>query len=248
MVQTLHLPLRNDEVLEGLEETTPHGEAPMNDKTMIAALQRTMKKRQGAALVAVLLLTMVLSGLGLIAVQNTFNSMQLAGNHRLRRQAMETANAGLLYVGSDVSIKPQDYYGRMQKSPELEPNNFKFTKTFVQTNLLQSSGNSTGLFEDPTDPTITSFENDESLGTVDFDVIIRDSSAGPPPPGSDPDKFCMKQIFVASRSRYDALERNAGLETAKNWDRPARAASAMVGMGAWMGPLPCQQTTEDRDL
>ena len=86
---------------------------------------------------------------------------------------METANAGLLYVGSDVSIKPQDYYGRMQKSPELEPNNFKFTKTFVQTNLLQSSGNSTGLFEDPTDPTITSFENDESLGTVDFDVIIR---------------------------------------------------------------------------
>ncbi|MEC9442086.1 MAG: pilus assembly PilX N-terminal domain-containing protein [Myxococcota bacterium] len=215
------------------------------------ALRRTMKKRQGAALVAVLLLTMVLSGIGLLAVQNTFNSMQLAGNHRLRRQALETANAGLLYVSAEVSANPGSYYKRMAKEPALDPDNFEFTKDYVQTNLLTTTGNSTGLFEDPNDPSVKSFEGDESLGTIDFDVLIRDSTDGPPPPGSQQNSsygeaaFCTKQVFLASRSRYDALERNAGLQTEGNWDRPARAASSMVGMGAWMGPIPCNNSSGD---
>ena len=210
------------------------------------ALRRTMKKRQGAALVAVLLLTMVLSGIGLLAVQNTFNSMQLAGNHRLRRQALETANAGLLYVSAEVSANPGSYYKRMAKEPALDPDNFEFTKDYVQTNLL-----TTRLFEDPNDPSVKSFEGDESLGTIDFDVLIRDSTDGPPPPGSQQNSsygeaaFCTKQVFLASRSRYDALERNAGLQTEGNWDRPARAASSMVGMGAWMGPIPCNNSSGD---
>lgn len=202
----------------------------MREKTLKRALTRTLQKRQGAALIAVLLLTMVLSGIGVVAVQNTFNSMELAGNYRLRRQAQETASGSLVLVGTRVGDASDIFYRRLAANPDERA--FVFTGPSIQSEFLNTSGNETGLFRDPTDPSTVSFEADQALGTIDFSVVMRDPVDAPPPPGSDEfNGLCSKYVYMASRSSYDALERTgANVQRESNWNRPARAAAGVVGM------------------
>ena len=84
-----------------------------------------------------------------------------------------------------------------------------------------------------------SHERDASVGRVNWEVVMRDSVDGPPPLGND-GSFCSRKVYFGSRASYDALERDgANAQTTSNWRRPPRGASGMVGLEAWIGPVPC---------
>ena len=213
----------------------------------------TRQTERGAALVAVLLLTMILSALGALAMQNTFYSMQLSGNYRMRRQAAETADAALTFFSVRTGDKPINYLSRMSVEQRMEEAQgvalsnqlndrgamARFKASDFQTGGITSPlTGETGFFSG-TDLTTRSHESDASLGAVSFEVVIRDPSNGPPPPGSD-NAFCSKKVYIGSRATYDALERVGAEVSDRNWTKPARAASSMVGLEAWVGPVPCQ--------
>jgi len=208
------------------------------------ALRYTMRQQTGAALVAVLLLTMVLSAIGVLAINNTFRSMQLAGNYRLRTQAQDTSEAALTFLSVRAGDKQSTYMGILDASCENEAREGADRQRLIErgcaqvwsnadfqsqsSNLTGTSGE-TGLFSDGAE---LSHESDPSQGTVDFDVIIRDPGQGPPPVGSD-NSFCTRKIFMASRSSYG--DTNA----VTDWDSPGSSANSMVGLEAWIGPIPC---------
>lgn len=208
------------------------------------ALRAAWAPRRGAALVAVLLLTMVLSGIGMMAMQNTFDSMLLSGNFRLRKQAQETADAALTLVSVRAGDRPINYLSRMKADVELNRRagaDIRLQErggTAVLTSADFGAGAETGLFSDG-DPAHASHESDQAMGNVQFRVILRDPSEGPPPTGND-GSFCTKKIFFGSSATHDALVQDAGQQSKSNWDRPARAANAMVGLEAWVGPIPCR--------
>lgn len=216
----------------------------MNMMSCTNALRYTMRQQTGAALVAVLLLTMVLSAIGVLAINNTFHSMQLAGNYRLRTQAQDTSEAALTFLSVRAGDKQSTYMGILDASCENEAregadrarllergcaqvwSNADFQS---QSDNLTSLSGETGLFSESGN---LSHESDPSQGIVDFDVIIRDPGQGPPPVGSD-NSFCTRKIFMASRSSYGGPSVNA------DWDSPGRSASSMIGLEAWIGPIPC---------
>ncbi len=199
------------------------------------------RRPQGAALIAVLLLTLVLSAIGLMAMQNTFHSMNLAGNFRLRRQAMEASNAATVFVATRVGDRPNKYLGDLNASTataygqSTRRNDIRSGgATLFDKAAFGGISGGGGLFEDPAIPESKSFESDDSVGTSDFSVIIRDRVQGPPSPGM-PEGCTAKKLFVASRATYDnTIENTAGTQDESNWDNPVRAGSGMVGMLGWV--------------
>lgn len=206
---------------------------------------------RGAALVAVLLLTMVLSAIGVIAVQNTFNSLRLSGNYRLRRQAQETADAALSFESVFAGEYPSDRLGRLETDLNLKmgaapvPDRVKLIERggslvmkqsdYASLGLLSTGGEESGLFNNASN---ASHDSDDGNGKVSFDVVIRDPAEGPPVEGSD-GAFCKRRVYIGSRATYDDLERTGTTQNTDNWKRPARAATGLLGMEAWIGPVPC---------
>ena len=91
-----------------------------SDKT--TRLIGLIARPQGAALIAVMLLTMVLSAVGVMAMNNTFNSLRLSGNYRLRSQAMTTSDASLTLLAERAGSRPVNYLSRLRTAQRLDVN------------------------------------------------------------------------------------------------------------------------------
>lgn len=198
---------------------------------------------QGAALIAVLLLTMVLSAVGIVAMQNTFNSLQLSGNYRLRSQALETADSAMVFFGEvRCGNRSTNCWGRLETARTLSPGadgNVESSEDLITQGVLTPAiTGETGLFSGATTD-LASHEADTSAGRASFEVVMRDPVDGPPVLGSD-SSYCSKLVFLGSRATYDALEVDgANAQRIQNWARPPRAASSMVGAETILDNLPC---------
>ena len=213
---------------------------------------------RGAALVAVLLLTMVLSTLGLIAMRNTVHSMQMSGSYRIRQQADLTSDSALTFVSARAGDKPAAYLGRMRATAEAAGQSeaayergafdifgseaYKGTDR-TQGQIFDTSNPETGLFLDPAINGLSSHESDGAFGTVSYRVVMRDMVEGPPPVGSSSNKFCSKKIFFASEARYEARQLQVAgegqNENFASWQRPSRSGQSLTGLEGWVGPVAC---------
>ncbi len=90
------------------------------NRSKMARIQ-TLARPKGAALIAVLLLSMVLSAVGIVAMQNTFSSLQLSGNYRMRTQAEETADSAMSFYSMRCGNQPVNCLGRLKASRTLDP-------------------------------------------------------------------------------------------------------------------------------
>ena len=240
----------------------------LNSNPTPRALRR--RHERGAALIAVLLLTMVLSAIGLVAMHSTINSMHLSSNFRLRRQAQETSSASANAVAIRAGDDPGAYFSRHKAQCEqnrragagfgalsnqqlqegacglvIDEEDFRAGLAGADAGwggggaTIGLGGNSgtTGLFNITG---VSSSEDNPSSGQSGFQVVMRDVVEGPPPAGSGAGTFCTKKVYFGSRSTIQRFEQNAGQHAASNWDRPAQAGSAVVGLEAWLGPVPCR--------
>jgi hypothetical protein len=76
---------------------------------------RTICSRQprGAALMAALLLSLVLSGVGIVVMQNTMLSMRMSGNYKMRKQASAAAEAAVLVTSNMVGNQASSFWRGM---------------------------------------------------------------------------------------------------------------------------------------
>lgn len=222
----------------------PTGRAPL----------QVLRQQTGAALIAVMLLTMVLSAVGLVAMQNTFDSLRLTGTYRMSRQAFETANTVLDFSSVREGDRANALVNALSTSNRLDTNAAAATDrsrviesggslnrgrdAYLAASILNDAGTGeSGLFQGGGE---FSNDSDQAMGNVDFDIIIRDPVNGPPPRGSEGSLFCSKLMFIGTRAVYNNLQLDSsGEQTTKNWERPPRNAAAMLGQESLLENVPC---------
>jgi Tfp pilus assembly protein PilX len=231
----------------------------MKEQEMKSAMRRHPR---GAALMAALLMTLVLSGVGLVVMQSTMQSMKMSGNYKMRKQANAGAEAAVLYTSNMVGDQASTFWRGMESATQTATSNggdFVANQAIIGrggamivSNADQPSATvpvmkvfqgavtngETGLFTD-TAGNARSFEQKTASGNATgnntFRVVLRDPVEGPPAPGYS-GRFCFKKIYFASATQYGALN---GAE-ATDWTKPPLTiATARNGMEGFIGPIEC---------
>lgn len=201
---------------------------------------RGRSSERGAALVAALMFVLVLTGLGLVAMQSTVRSLQVAGNFRLRKQAQSASDGGVMYVSTRAGARAAAYWQRIEKAGL--PNGAALaSRTDAATlggyallkpkdfNLNTNSDTATGLFS-----SAAGVSHESAVNGASFEAIVRDPVEGPQAPGYS-GKFCFKKVFFASRVVYGTNE----LVNNDEWDRPVASAMGQTGVEGLIGPIEC---------
>ncbi|TXD35437.1 hypothetical protein FRC98_16615 [Lujinxingia vulgaris] len=202
--------------------------------------------QRGAALVVVLLVILVLTGLGMVALDSTTEGVWLSASHRSRAQATVFSDAvvqfGLYRAGArapsysemlkaraeaDLSSlgSEDERVGAIRRggyqifSPEENPGGGQATLRGVLPDGKLIDSASTG-----------SLEND-STNPVSFRFIVRDPLDGPPAPGYS-GEFCFKKVTIAS-------EAILGDVPEADTDRRRQRALGRHSTEAMIGPIDC---------
>ena len=232
-------------------------------------MNRWIRQERGAALIAALMLTLVLSALGFVAVKTTTRSLAQTGNYVTRSQAGIASESALAFVGDRVGLKSTQYWDYMQKRFELEQgtaNNQKDLLTrgafmvvtrdqFVGTNgslkTPDAASPETGLFSTD-DATQVSHESSSKTQAAEFRVVLRDPIEGPPVAGMQQNatpgggRLCQKKIAMISEHRYNATDTSdqntLGTNQAdvNSWVRPSTAGIGRNYQETIIGPVLCE--------
>ncbi len=219
------------------------------------------RHERGAALIAALMLSMVLSAIGVMSMQSTLRSMNQAGNYRLRRQAQVASDSAVQFVSQRVGNSAQVYWRFMQESQRssdfgvssasaresIQRGAFMVVdaQTYQQTgNLLNSASmnDETGLFS--RDGGTVSHESGLSSQNAFFQVMLRDPIEGPPAPGYSSD-YCFKKLTFFSKyvyGEFNITNSQAVEDVTSNsteWSRPTLSAMGRNGLESYIGPIEC---------
>lgn len=217
------------------------------------------RHERGAALIAALMLSMVLSAIGVMSLQSTLRSMNQAGNYRMRRQAQVASDSAVQFVSQRVGNSAQVYWRFMQESQRrddfglsganaresIDRGAFMVVdaQTYQQSgNLLQAaSANETGLFS--RDAATNSHESGLTSKNAFFQVMLRDPIEGPPAPGYSSD-YCFKKLTFFSKYIYGDFNVTPGVvadvtSNATDWARPTLSAMGRNGLESYIGPIEC---------
>lgn len=203
---------------------------------------------RGAALILVMLVMLVLSGLGLVAMHSTAEGTKLAGMHRLQSQSKSLSEAvnqlGVIRSGRQAPALHAQF--NEQVSNALEPGAMRrggyalFTTEFSE----DGDGNLTGLGGDEvalqTDGGL--FSRNDFVTAVDEDAvtfryIVRDPVMGPPVPGFS-DEYCFVGVSVGSSSNIGDGDADDDIEARARAKR--RQALGRNISRAYIGPIECQ--------
>ncbi|RAL25068.1 hypothetical protein DL240_02310 [Lujinxingia litoralis] len=205
-----------------------------------------LNNERGAALVVVLLVILVLTGLGMVALDSTTEGVWLSSSHRTRAQATVYSDAVVQFgmyragvrapsyaemlkaraeVDLDALNSEDERIGAIRRggyqifTPEADPGGGQATLSDVLTSgQLIGAGSETSLEEDSEMP-------------VAFRYIVRDPVDGPPAPGYS-GQFCFKKVTIASEAVLgDVPEAEA--------DRRRQRAMGRHSSEAMMGPIDC---------
>jgi hypothetical protein len=205
------------------------------------------RAERGAALVLALLVMLVLSGLGLVAMHSTSEGTSLAGMHRLQGQSKSLSDSinqlGVMRSGRQASAL--DAQMKRRVAIDAEPGAMRrggyviFTTSFEEDPddgfvgmgdgeiALQTQG---GLFSR------TDFVQTINEDNVTFRYIVRDPIMGPPVPGFS-DEYCFIGVSVGSWANMDLGSTTD--ETARARARRAQALGRNISR-AFIGPIECQ--------
>lgn len=176
------------------------------------------RHERGAALIAALMLSMVLSAIGVMSLQSTLRSLNQSGNYRMRRQAQVASDSAVQFVSQRVGNSAQVYWRFMQETQRrdsfgvaganaresIDRGAFMVVdaQTYQQTgNLLNAASGTreTGLFS--RDAATVSHEAGLTTKNAFFQVMLRDPIEGPPAPGYSQD-YCFKKLTFFSKYVY----------------------------------------------
>ncbi|MBA2660734.1 MAG: hypothetical protein H0U74_00440 [Bradymonadaceae bacterium] len=206
--------------------------------------------RRGAALITALLVMLVLSGLGIVALNSVNDSVWKSGNHRIRQQSNQLSDSVANLAIYRLSDHGQSYLDSMQSALATELS----AKTDAQerhdlvrrggyrifTKIPPTAAGSSvlsmehlfpmgkGIFHNAT--TAKSFEDQVGGLPTNYEFIIRDPLDGPPAPGFDR-SHCFKKVTVAAHGQVG--------NPSENWDVRHNVAMSRNVIEAMVGPVPC---------
>lgn len=225
----------------------------------LRCLAQQRRRPKGAALLIALMLTLVLSAIGMVAIQSTISGMRNASNYRLRRQAQMASTAAVTYVSNRVGNKASAYWRELAENGRnvnsnvssgsmlITPEMYKTDKSFENVPTGE-----TGMFSSDGAPR----SHEAQLQIADYQVIIRDPIEGPPSEGND-NNFCYKKVLFVSQTSYIGKGRTCvadadcgpegscvlginGGGVCTEWGKPANAAWAATGVEGLIGPIDCK--------
>lgn len=213
----------------------------------VQAVRQWLGAEGGSALILVMLILLVLTAVGMVALRDVARTVQQSGVYRVRAQSETFTGSVSEFVSERAGTYAKDYWNEMQKGLENDMgvatgterdarNDMGAMMTLSQdtgsTGEMGMLGNSTaetGLFyEDSVSK--ASFEQAPNEDTHDFSVILRDPMDGIPVPGYS-SQFCFKKITIAT----DATVGQADDE----WKKANMVASTQSGSEVLIGPLDC---------
>ena len=226
---------------------------------------RWLRKQQGAALVLTLLIMLVLSALGLVAMRATNDSAAFTSMQRLHSQAKSlsegTLQLGVMRSGSQASayrqqlqsmagqnIAPNDSEVGNADSLRRRGGYLRFTTDYEfeeDEGVVTFSGLSQAdrAIQDANGP-VTNFFDGRS-GFVDaveaerdasYSYIVRDMTLGPRVEGFG-DEFCFVIVTIGSRSNIGNVDLSGGLDASERARRPQALGRNLKR--TMIGPVEC---------
>jgi Tfp pilus assembly protein PilX len=216
---------------------------------------------------AALMLTLVLSGVGVVVMQSTMMSMKLSGNYKMRKQASAAAEAAVLYTSNMVGDQAGTFWRAMESSTQVSmsqnaagmgsfgarqdavrrggamivTNSPPAANPLVPTmGVMQSAGaiGETGLFSSSSGAA-KSFEQKNGVGGTAANTfrVVLRDPIEGPPAPGYSGRFCFKKIYFASEARYGTT--GTGTEVADWTSPPSTIATGRNGMEGFIGPIEC---------
>ena len=229
----------------------------MRDRRPPSLLGR--RGERGSALILVMMILLVLSAVGMVALRDVSRTVQQAGAYRVRSQARTFSASAAEYATKRSGDDAKGFWQMMTKShvndlSELGSGDRMGTArmgAFVK--LTQRPGDSTtketgfpelntttdetGLFYNSANSAAVSFETKENQSAADdtekntsFTVVLRDPIDGIPAPGYS-SNYCFKKVTVASRARVG--------QTDPEWEGSNMVAETRTVSEALIGPIEC---------
>ncbi|MFW5966801.1 MAG: hypothetical protein ACOCV2_04740 [Persicimonas sp.] len=205
----------------------------------------------GSALILALLIMLVLSAIGMLALHDVAASNKQSGVYRMRTQAQNMADGAAEFVGQESGANADEYWALMQKQHEGQIENLSDQDNMEMDSRMQETvrgsyvrlnqraddgyqGHFADYFLPSEDETgllggsgSRSFESREDYS--EFGLVLRDPIEGPSVPGYD-EKFCFKKVTLATRGH---------LSQEPNGDEMVSMAERRNGVEAYIGPIDC---------
>ena len=189
------------------------------------------ESERGSALIMALLVVIALTGLGLVGLKHTTFELRQASNAKLAKQAMYTADAGMMAametVGSNSSAF-QDHFRRVESRFREDgrslPTTFGDFKTAEGDFLTNGHlfGTAQGSFEE------------EQNTVANVEVVLTD----PVSTQSDQPGFSVE--FCQLRYTFRSTGTVGEVQTNLRWNDPVRSASSRTIGHSKLQPQPCQ--------
>lgn len=211
-----------------------------------------MRRQHGSALILTMLILLVLTGLGMVAMHDVHRSVRQSGTYRVRTQAAGLSEAALNYTAFQTSESADKFWDMMNKpqshaigsttdSTARLSNARRGAYIKMQQQAGASSGQAfpglsdateTGLLTDGSHPSVESgfISPSESIAKSKFAVVIRDPIDGPPAPGYG-DGWCYKKVLIASRAMVG--------EPSADWSGSGMVADKRNAIETYIGPVQC---------
>jgi hypothetical protein len=203
-----------------------------------------LKMQRGSALILTMLILLVLSGLGMVALRSTTRGLQQSGAYRVRTQANTFSEAAAEYSGAMASKDAATFWGMMRSAHDNSMDGLSVADRQTahaigpHIQLHQKSGTTAEQVSDfeGMNPTTTatglfsadSFEEGETGS--EFEVIFRDPLDGPPAPGYG-ENYCFKKVTITSRAVVGTADRT--------WNGAGMMGEKRNSIETFIGPIEC---------
>lgn len=217
----------------------------------------------GAALVLVLLVMLVLSGLGLVALHTTSSSASLSGMHRLQAQSQAFSEAvnqlGVLRGGRQASAyraATRDLNGEQILSDDPDPTSSVDTEDILRrrggflyfygnaprVDIVANSEAEQQMLDADGNPGDLFDADDDFVDSVearyptDYSYVVRDMVSGPRVPGFG-DDFCFVMATIGSDANIGGFDPDDGMDADERARQPQALGRHVTR--ALLGPIEC---------
>lgn len=227
-------------------------------KRSIEQARGLLARKKGSALILTMLILLVLTALGMVALRDVARTVQQAGSFRVRAQAETFAGAVSEFMTKRAGDNANGYWKKMQSDfdgdmwgqsqggggvqqvsqIERDARNDMGAMMVVtqddsgtgDLDVLDESTEETGLFYDQDQQSKASFEQGYGEDTHEFEVVFRDPLDGIPVPGYS-SQFCFKKVYVATQTNVGRAD--------PDWDNASMVATRQAGSEILIGPVDC---------
>lgn len=210
-------------------------------------LGELLGRARGSALILTMLILLVLTAIGMVALKDVARTVQQSGVYRVRTQSETFTEAVSEFVSMRAGDNAEGYWNKMESDFDDQLGGTSSTERLARNDLgammeLSQDNASTGDLKVLGDSTVetglfyessvdkASFEQAPNEDTHRFRVILRDPMDGIPVPGYS-DQYCFKKVTVATETTVG--------EGDSEWKKANMIASSQSGAEVLIGPLDC---------